>query len=339
MTRTRLAVAWTALAGMAITAVSPWPGRISNRPLSAVRSLMPWSALTAVPMSIGALVTGQRRLAAAAGVVGAAAVAMATPMIVPRRQHDVDPTAHPLRVVHANLMYVNRRLAALPDALAAVGPDVVTFSELTPTHHRRLLTTSLNAAYPHQAAMPASAASGTGLWSRYPITVRSTSATMHHTVVADVHAPGGTVRIIVIHPQSPISDHANWVRDLEQLADLRTTGPAVMTGDCNASWWHPELRRLMRRGGWRDAHQVLGHGLSCSWPTDQWHPAFRLHPPFTRLDHAFVNDGLRVLDAGGFDIPGSDHRGVSVTVQRVSGSPSQGTSATVVGSTAHLDRS
>jgi hypothetical protein len=76
------------------------------------------------------------------------------------------------------------------------------------------------------------------------------------------------------------------------------------------------MRRLMQVGGWRDAHQVRGHGLSCSWPTEKWHPAFRWHPPFVRLDHALVNGGLTVLDTGDFHVPGSDHLGIVVTVQR-----------------------
>ena len=69
-----------------------------------------------------------------------------------------------------------------------------------------------------------------------------------------------------------------------------------MTGDFNASWWHPQMRRLMRRGGWRDAHIDTGHGLSCSWPNERWHTVFRWHPPFVRIDHALVNDGVAALD-------------------------------------------
>ena len=135
-------------------------------------------------------------------------------------------------------------------------------------------------------------------------------------MVAEVDAPGGVVRVVVIHTQSPVEHYREWLEDLASSPTLTPDGPTVMTGDFNASWWHPEMREVMRRGGWRDAHQVLGHGLSCSWPTDQWHPAFRWHPPFVRLDHALVNDGLVVLDVGDFDVPGSDHRGIVVTVQR-----------------------
>lgn len=316
MTHLRQGVAWAAVAGMAATAVVPWTKPGGGRPAAMLRSLMPWSALSAVPVAIGAAATGRRPLAAASGVVGAAALAMAAPMVVAKRQPEADPAAAPLRITHANLLYVNRRVAAVPDALAVLDADVVTFSELTPTHCRRLHSTGLSATYPHQIEAATPFASGAGLWSRWPLTTHEFAGTSHRTIVADVHAPGGPVRVIVIHTVSPMHGYRQWANDLTRLAAIDTPGPAVMTGDFNASWWHPELRRLMRDGGWRDAHQVIGRGLSCSWPTDRWHPAFKVHPPFVRLDHALVNDGARVLGATGFDVPGSDHLGICVTVQR-----------------------
>ena len=313
----RQAVAWVGLTGMAATATASQTRPGGGRPAAAIRSLMPWSALSAVPLAIGAAVTGRRPLAVAAGVVGAAGTALAAPLVVPRRQPAGDPAAAHLRITHANLLYVNRRVGAVPDVLARLGADVLTFSELTPTHLRRLhAAAAVRDAFPHRIERAELRAPGAALWSRWPLTDQDAPVTNHHTIVADVHAPGGPVRVIVIHTVSPMHGYPDWAADLIQLADVPTPGPAVMTGDFNASWWHPELRRLMRTGGWRDAHQVLGRGLSCSWPTDRWHPVFRLHPPFVRLDHALVTDGLRVRKVGGFHVPGSDHLGIVVTVQR-----------------------
>jgi endonuclease/exonuclease/phosphatase (EEP) superfamily protein YafD len=309
--------AWLAVAGMATTAVAPWiPSPVAPRAATSIRSMMPWSALSAVPFAVGAAVTGRRPLALAAAVVGGAAVAMAAPLVVRRRQPSPDPAAGPVRITHTNLLYINRRVAAVPAVLAGLDADVLTFSELTPTHLRRLHASGLQHDYPHRVELAARLGSGTALWSRHPLTSHPDESAGHHTVIADLEAPGGPVRVIVIHTQSPIDHHREWRRDLEYLTTFRPIGPAVMTGDFNASWWHPELRRVIRAGGWRDAHQVTGHGLSASWPTEKWHPAFRLHPPFVRLDHALVNDGVCVLDTSNFRIPGSDHLGLVVTVQR-----------------------
>jgi hypothetical protein len=312
----REGVMWLAVAGMAATAVAPWVPAVESREAAAIRSLMPWSALSAIPVGVGAALTGRRRLATTAGLVGAAGVAMAAPLVVRRRQPPPDPAASPLRITHTNLLYINRRVAAVPDVLARLDADVLTFSELTPTHLRRLHASGLQHRYPHRVELAAGFASGTALWSRHPLTAHPDTSAGHHTVIADLAAPGGPVQVIVIHTQSPVEHHAEWQRDLEYLATFRPTEAAVMTGDFNAAWWHPELRRVMRAGDWRDAHQVTGHGLSASWPTERWHAVFRLHPPFVRLDHALVNDGLRVLATDDFHTPGSDHLGLVVTVQR-----------------------
>ena len=316
MTRRREQLAWLALGAGVLTTVSPWIGRVRWSGLTAIRSLMPWAALSAAPLAVRAAATGHRRLGLAAGAVGAAGVAMAAPLVVRRQQPPVDPAAQPLSIVHANLLYINRRVADVPEAIAKFGPDLVTFSELTPTHAAKLRASKEAANYPYRIELPARHGSGTGLWSRFPVTERVTTRTKHHTVVADVAAPGGTVRVIVVHTQSPIDHHHQWESDLDRLGALVVDQPAVMTGDFNAGWWHPEFRSLLRRGGWRDAHISVGRGLSCSWPTDQWHVVFRWHPPFVRLDHALANDGLAVLSTVDFDIPGSDHRGMMVTVQR-----------------------
>jgi endonuclease/exonuclease/phosphatase (EEP) superfamily protein YafD len=315
MSRRRTALAWIAVAGMAVSAVSPWVERVVWRWATAVRALMPWSALSAGPVAAGALVTRRWRLAATSAGVALAGAGMAAPLIRRRPQPAADAAAHRLKVIHSNLLYINRRVPDVPATLARYDADVVTFSELTPSHAAHLRRSSLAATYPYRVELPARYASGTGLWSRFPLTERVSTNTKHHTVVVDIDLPGGPVRVIVLHTQSPFTHHGQWEHDLRQLATLTVDHPALMTGDFNASWWHPEFRRLLEHG-WRDAHIESGRGLKCSWPTDRWHPVFHLHPPFVRLDHALVNDGLAVLDVDDFDVPGSDHLGLVVTVQR-----------------------
>ncbi|MET0325497.1 MAG: endonuclease/exonuclease/phosphatase family protein [Ilumatobacteraceae bacterium] len=316
MSRRRERLAWLTAGVSAIALVSPAVPQLRWRLFTVLRSLMPWAALTALPLAVRAALTGHRRLAVVSGVVGVAGAAATAPLVVARRQPPLDPTTRPVTIVHTNLLYLNRHINDVPRAIARLDPDVVTFSELTPVHAERLRASSLATHYPYRIELPARAGSGTGLWSRYPVAEESTSGTNHHTVIADVEAPGGPLRVIVVHTQSPIVHHAQWEADLERLGALVAGGPAVMTGDFNASWWHPQMRRLMRRGGWRDAHIDTGHGLSCSWPNERWHTLFRWHPPFVRIDHALVNDGVAALDVADFDVPGSDHRGLMVTVQR-----------------------
>ena len=304
---------WLAIAVFAAITPTPWIRRANGRIITVLQSLMPWPPLSAAPVAVAALVMRRRRLAAAGTVVAAAGVAVSLPLVRRRAQPPVADEAQPLTIVHANLLHLNRRVDEISAVLRPLAPDLVTFCEFTPVHASKLQASELAQDYPYRLELPARAGSGTALWSRYPVTSRPTTRTKHHTVVADVDAPGGPVRVIVIHTQSPLVHHGHWLHDLEQLAALEVDGPAVMTGDFNAGWWHPEFRDVLG-SKWRDAHVTLGHGLSCSWPTDIWHKVFTWHPPFVRLDHALVNDGLVVLDVTDFDVPGSDHRGIMVTV-------------------------
>jgi endonuclease/exonuclease/phosphatase (EEP) superfamily protein YafD len=193
--------------------------------------------------------------------------------------------------------------------LERLDADVLTFSEYTPHHAHILREAPVAAAYPHRIEMPAVLASGAALWSRYPVALSEAPATRHHTVVGDVAGPSGTVRIIVVHTQSPLIDHGQWSDDLAALALVDPGRSAVMMGDFNACWWHPEFRQLLA-GGWRDVHQIVGRGLSASWPVHRHVP-----PAFIRLDHALLNGSLVVDRVTDLDIPGTDHRGVLVSVR------------------------
>ena len=254
-------------------AASPWITPAHGRLVTVTRSLMPWAGFTAAPLAAVAALGGRRKAAAAGLAIAGASAAMCLPL-VRRRTPSTRPSAPRLAVVHANLLSANRRVEHVGTMLAALDADVITMSEFTPAHATNLKTTRLVRRYPHRIELVAPSSTGTALWSRYPVTLRPTVPTTHHTVVADVHAPGGDVRIIVIHTQSPIAHHGDWLADLRLLATLDPHGPTIMTGDFNAGWWHPEFRSLLA-AGWRDAHLTVGRGLSGSWPTERRHLLFR----------------------------------------------------------------
>jgi len=61
--------------------------------------------------------------------------------------------------------------------------------------------------------------------------------------------------------------------------------------------------------GWRDAHELLGHGWSVSWPMDEG----LLPPPFVRIDHALFGNDLTPTAIDDFEVTNSDHKGFVVT--------------------------
>jgi endonuclease/exonuclease/phosphatase (EEP) superfamily protein YafD len=187
--------------------------------------------------------------------------------------------------------------------------DVLTFCEYTPAH-ADILVAGLAERYPHRIDRPGPVAHGSALWSRFPLTEVCARPLQHERITADVTTPHGfTVRVLVVHPVSPPTKVGTWRAELALLAAESPPAdrPAVMIGDFNASWNHPELRAIVA-SGWRSAHRDWGRGLSPSWPADRW------YPPFVRIDHALVNDQVSVVAIEDFGLPGSDHRGLVVTV-------------------------
>jgi endonuclease/exonuclease/phosphatase (EEP) superfamily protein YafD len=108
---------------------------------------------------------------------------------------------------------------------------------------------------------------------------------------------------------TPIKDVGAWRDDLATAARIgrEADGPTLLVGDLNSSYWHPDFRRLLDVG-FVDAHAAAGSGFSTSWPRN-WSV-----PPFVRLDHALTTGGLVSTDVVDLDVPGSDHRGLVVTV-------------------------
>jgi len=81
----------------------------------------------------------------------------------------------------------------------------------------------------------------------------------------------------------------------------------VVIGDLNATCWHPTVRAILG-SGYSDALIAAGRSFAASWPIGS------VVPPLAQLDHALLGPGLAVGDAANFPIPGSDHRGLCVTL-------------------------
>ena len=186
---------------------------------------------------------------------------------------------------------------------------MIVFVEYTAGHERALRDSELAGDFPCRIERSGPGASGLAIWSKSPATVDDRGDTTDRTLDVTVTSAAGPVRVLAVHAHTPTTDFEIWKRDLDQFRQLGRTGddPTVVIGDFNASFWHPSFRALLD-DGFTDAHIALGHGFSVSWPDDTW------FPPFIRLDHALTTDSLVPLDVEDFDIAGSDHRGLVVTV-------------------------
>jgi len=283
-----------------------WTGRNF---IAVVQSLTPWLGLLLVPVALLALWRRRYALATAAVGVGLGVMLFAAPVAFPDPQADPVAGADGLTVASANLLYLNDRVADVVPVLDDVDPDVVVFLEYTREHQSALQDTPFAQTYGHHVDLARDGPAGIAVWSRYPVTVHDQPDTHIESVDLTVAGPDGAVRVVAIHTPTPLSNYDGWQRDLalvEQIGET-ATAPTLVIGDLNTSPWHPDFRRLLD-AGLVDAHIAEGKGFSTSWPT-----TWRI-PPFVRLDHALTVAGLVSTDVEDFAIPGSDHRGLMVSV-------------------------
>jgi endonuclease/exonuclease/phosphatase (EEP) superfamily protein YafD len=249
------------------------------------------------------------QLATVGAAIGIGILVLAAPLAFPNEQADPVVDAVGLRVASVNLLYRNDRIDDVAYTLADLAPDVIVFSEYTAEHQAALQTSELVDDYLYRIDRSGQFAGGVAVWSRTPVIVDEHPDTYNYSLDLTVDGPDGDVRVVALHVPTPLVSFENWRRDLQTAAQIgrEASGPTMVVGDFNASYWHPDFRRMLD-AGLVDAHTALGKGFSTSWPTG--HRA----PPFVRLDHALMTPDLVSTEIGDFEIPGSDHRGLVVTV-------------------------
>ena len=305
------------IGGVILSEAVGWSG---TRIVATLQALTPLLGLLLVPISVIAL-WQSRYLMATAGIVVLGALILMTPRMFKTSEIRAADDSARLRIALANLLYGNERIDEVAADLAERDLDVIVFNEYTPEHQTGLLASCLADDYPFKVDDSQPLAGGIAIWSRQALTVDPPPNTFDPSLDVTMRAGSeagsgsgsettdGTVRIIAVHPPTPVYDFREWKQDLKTLAGIDVTGdtPTLLIGDFNATYWHPGFRDILDVG-YVDAHAAAGQGFSASWPTGK--PV----PPFVRLDHALTTSGLVSTDVDDFNIPGSDHRGFVVTV-------------------------
>jgi len=302
-------IAWLAVALVGLVTLTQTFGWAGTRIIAVAQSLTPYLAMALVPVVLVALWRRQRILVTTACAIGFGVAVLATPLAVPDPQPAAAAGSTGLHVASLNLWYENPDIGAVADLLATVDADVIVLTEFTRAHQGDLQGSPLAVDYPHRIERTGLGATGIAVWSRYPMRIGDSVETFNDSIDLNVAGPDGDVRIVAMHMPTPIVDFDAWRSDLATAAEIgRTTDePTLLIGDLNSTYWHPDFRQLLD-AGFVDANAAAGSGFSTSWPNDWW------IPPFVRLDHALTVGGLVSSDVHDLDIPGSDHRGLVVTV-------------------------
>jgi endonuclease/exonuclease/phosphatase family metal-dependent hydrolase len=213
----------------------------------------------------------------------------------------------------ANLFVGSADLDDLRDQVVDGEVDVLSVVELTPESAREIRRSEIGAALPHRVVDPRDGASGTGIFSRFPLKQLPAPGEDGFdlpTIIARATLPDGTTAdVYSIHPPPPTNsaNTATIRRYLEAIPSAAAEGaPRLLVGDFNATLDNDSLRDLLDRG-YVDAADAEGAGLTPTWRQS-------IHPPVT-LDHVIVDERVDVLDFDAEPLEGSDHRTVSAALR------------------------
>lgn len=263
--------------------------------------------LSLVPLLVLALALGAWRLAGATVALGVVHVALAVPWWV---DSSVPPGEDDVVVAAANLEFGQGSVDDLAALAGEHDVDVLLLSEATPDTVAALDDSVLPDLLPHRTGSARWDAGGTLVLTREPHDARTITEGFGFdqvVVEVDIEVGEGPLTVVGAHTFPPVGLTAQaWRSELEGLGGLLhgiPDGPLVVAGDLNTSTGHPALRELLAEHDLAHAHRVAGEGWVRTWPREL--PL----PGFVQIDHVLVR-GLDVVEAGAWEILGSDHLAV-----------------------------
>jgi endonuclease/exonuclease/phosphatase (EEP) superfamily protein YafD len=264
-------------------------------------------AVAAVIPLAAALLLRQWIAAGVAGMVLAALVLT----IVPRMTADGTPPKQgaTIRVMSANLLAGAADPVALTGLVKDNNVDVLALQEFTPEFELALHDAGIDSLLPYHVAYPKEAVFGSAIFARLPLADDGLRVNPPDfgQAKALMTVNGRSIPIESVHTRSPSDKQAtSWwngsfaVQPKADRAD-KNGSIHILAGDFNATLDHSPMRALIATG-YRDAADVMGKGLTPTWPYDG-----RRLPPVT-LDHVLVDVRVGVNAYEVFRLPGSDHR-------------------------------
>ncbi|MDP9816277.1 endonuclease/exonuclease/phosphatase family protein [Spirilliplanes yamanashiensis] len=228
----------------------------------------PYVAAWSVPLALAALLRrrwlpGALAVVAAVGLVGA---------VLPRALPDDRPAARgpQLRVMTSNMFVGSADPAQLVDLVRRYRVDVLALQEYTSDGEAALVAAGLAAELPHRQSNAEVVTTGSGLWSRHPLSdtgMRRNGGGFAQSY-GTVAVPGGPpVLVESAHPRAPATRQRLdvWRADLAAQPPATAGGPLrILLGDFNATLDHAAMRRVLGTG-YTDAADALGTGLIATW--------------------------------------------------------------------------
>ena len=248
--------------------------------------------------------------AGVAVVVVAAAVWTQAPLYVGRSGNE---DGRAVIVMQANLLFDGADPRTLVDQVRARNIAVLTVNELTPAAVEDLGRAGLDQLLPHRYLSPGRTASGTGIWSSYPLseTVEYDGFVLNQLSATASIPDAGPVTVYAFHPVPPVFGTRVWADELSRLREILerspSSRPAIVGGDFNATYDHAQYRAMLS-DRFNDAVEQAGAGHLVTYPTDKpW-------PPLVGIDHILVAEG-RAVAVETVELLGADHRALVAQIR------------------------
>jgi len=224
-------------------------------------------------------------------------------VVEPRLPRSAPLPERPVKIAMANVYDRNQVPDAAIAALESRSVDVLATVEMNATFWERL---------DGIAALPYGVVYGElGVHGRWPMTLlRPAGLPRSRVLRVRVDAPGRPFVLYVAHALNPrtgtsaFAAQQAFARSVVATAS-RERRPVVVVGDFNTS--DRTLAYRILDGSLRDA--MREGGVAGSTYFGGWWPALML-----RIDHVFVSTDWCAADGSTFRVPGSDHRGIEVSV-------------------------
>lgn len=281
--------------------------------LAAVNLDVTWqapSALAFLPYGVLAtlavlVVSAALRSWVAVAIAGVGLIVLLEPR-AGRVVSDDQPVARgPELVVASTNVFVGRAdTARLIQLVRDERIDVLAVQEDTPGFTDDARMDGLQRELPYLALGDAQHAAGVSIYSRHPLRALHLATYKRRSTAALVTVPGASspVEVQSVHPPPPFNAVGlpRWKTAIRQVRRATpTTGtPTVLAGDYNATLDHHPFRRLLERGGYRDAADEVG---------EAWRPTWGRRWQKLTIDHVLVSRQVAVEGVSIHDLPGSDH--------------------------------
>lgn len=220
-----------------------------------------------------------------------------------------------LRILLANVLFLNPNRQALADLIRTERPDVVGLVEVEWSWLADLDRLGIRSLYPYRLELPIGS-QGLALWFRdEPLSMdgpRLARPDGNPYFTASFDFAGQTRRLWLTHPPNPLFEPERSTPDLRTLGERigEVGGSRIVLGDLNRGDGSPQFNAFLRATGLRDSRH--GYGIQGTFPSTL---ALRI-----AIDHVLVSDDLAVVDRRlGPDI-GSDHLPLIVDLAPAAGS-------------------